>query len=137
MQDLGRQRGPRRRAWVFALAVLGVAGCSSGGSSDGEGFAPDDSQITVNATNQSGESVQVRYVYGRANPVVLGTVRDREQARWTFRHSRNGDLRLTGEFNQRRTATCNALQLLQPGESLNLLINQRKELELSRASPNQ
>ena len=136
MEEAGGQKGHCRWAWALAFAALGMAACSSGGSSDGDGFAPDDSQITVIATNQSGESVLVRYVYGRANPVVLGTVRDGEQERWTFRHSRNGDLRLTGDFNQRRTATSNALQLLQPGESLNLLINQRKELELSRASGN-
>ena len=136
MLEVGGLQEPRPSRWLLVVAALWAVGCSSGGSADGEGFAPDDSQITVNATNQSGESVQVRYVYGRANPVVLGTVRDGEQARWTFRHSRAGDLRLTGDFNQRRTATSNALQLLQPGESLTLLINQRRELELSRTSGN-
>jgi hypothetical protein len=119
---------------IGALAVLfAITAC--GGSSSGDSFAPDEGQITVHVTNQLGEPVQIRYVYGRATPSTLGTVSGQSEATFRFRYSGAGDLRLTGEFLDRRSGTSNPIVDLRAGETLEMTIDLRKELRLTRASP--
>lgn len=121
--------GRARRAVTTVLAILGLSvwACASGSG----GGAAD--RVTVGVTNQAGEPVQIRYVYGTAVPATLGTVRADAEASFSFMFSRAGDLRLIGEFVERRTGTSNPIMDLRPGDRLELTINQRKELRLARA----
>jgi hypothetical protein len=114
------------------LGVLTVLGSCGGSQSADAGFAPDESQITVHVTNRSADPVQLGYVYGRANPVTLGSVGVGGEEIFRFRYSNNGDLRLTGEFLNRRAGTSNPIVSLRPGESLELTILQSREMRLER-----
>lgn len=116
---------------ILLVAAILLGACSGGQAGSSE-FSPDDSQITVYVTNRSADPVQIRYVYGRANPVTLGLVGVGGEEQFRFRYSNNGDLRLTGEFLNRRTGTSNPIMDLRPGESLDLSILQSREMRLER-----
>jgi hypothetical protein len=110
------------------VVLLSCGACQSSQS----GFAPDDSPITVHVTNLSADPVQIRYVYGRANPVTLGNVGVGGEEVFRFRYSNNGDLRLTGEFLNRRSGTSNPIINLRPAEVLELTVLQSYEMRLER-----
>ena len=127
-----RTFGTLARLLMATAVAVGSVACAAGGTFAGLDGASD--SVTLRVTNQVGEPVQLRYVFGRAVPTTLGTVRANAQAEYSLRFSRAGDLRLSGDFVERRTGTSNAIMDLQPGDVLDLTINQRKELQLERSS---
>lgn len=124
-----RVLGSPRTLGVFMLALL--VGC--GGSSSDGGMSPDGNTVTVRVVNQVQEPVQIRYMYGRSTPSTLGTVAAGAEETYTFRYTGAGDLRLTGEFIERRSGTSNGIEDLSVGDQLILTINQRKELRLEKS----
>ena len=72
-------------------------------------------------------------MYGSSTRSTLGTVPATSEETFTFLYSAAGDLRLTGDFIQRRTASSNPIQDLRAGDRLVLTINQRGELRLDKA----
>ena len=117
---------------LIVLSVISMASCgaSSGGAG---GMSPEGNTVTVRVVNQLQEPVQIRFMYGRSTPSALGTVAGGSEETYTFRYTGAGDLRLTGDFIERRSGTSNGIDDLAVGDRLVLTINQQKELRLEKS----
>ena len=82
--------------------------------------------------NMMQEPVNVRFMYGSMRPSPLGMVGARGELIFRFQYSRAGDLRLTGQFNERISGTSNPIMDLQPGDRLELRIQPTRELRLTK-----
>ena len=104
--------------------------CASGGEAFGEDAG---GGVVLQATNNSGEPVLLRYTFGTAVPVTLGNLRDGAQETYKLRFTNAGDLRVIADFVERRTGTSNPIVDLRPNDRLELVIDGRKQLRLTRA----
>ena len=120
--------GGNRPYGAMFLALVVVVGCATGGSGAGS-----DSDVTLRVTNEVGEPVMLRYLYRDATAAALGQVAASGTAEFTIRYLQGFDLRITGDFVERRTGSSNPIVDLRPGDVLQLTINPRKELVLAKA----